>query len=168
MQPVNYPIVQMVKSLGNSAPRLVLNLITASLVVFVGTGEIAGSLVGFAAFLGMATLSLILDALIAVLIGLTAFWLEEVMPIFWIYQKLNFTLGGLFLPLAFFPPWLRRIAALLPFRYIANAPARAFVDFKPVSVASLVAGQGLYILLFAGLMAFVWHVAQRHLVVHGG
>ena len=31
-------------------------------------------------------LALLLDALIAVLIGLSAFWIEEVMPAFWIYR----------------------------------------------------------------------------------
>ena len=168
MQPVSYPVVQIVKSLGNSAPRLVLNLLTASLVVFVGTGAIAGSLSGFAAFLVMAGLSLVLDAVIAVLIGLTAFWLEEVMPIFWIYQKLIFTLGGLFLPLEFFPSWLQQIAAVLPFRYITNAPARAFVAFTPARVLPLLGGQVAYILLFGGLMALVWHLAQRRMVIHGG
>jgi ABC-2 type transport system permease protein len=168
MQPVSYPVMQIVKSLGISAPRLVLNLLTASVVVFAGTGVIGGSLPGFAAFLGMAALSLVLDALIMVLIGLTAFWLEEVRPIFWIYQKLIFTLGGLFLPLEFFPAWLEPVAARLPFRYIANAPARAFVAFSSARVASLVGGQVLYILLIGGLVMLVWHVARRRLVVHGG
>jgi len=168
MQPVSYPLVQIAKSLGNSAPRLILNLLTASGVVVLGTGTIAGSPSGFATFLGMAILSLWLDALIAVLIGLTAFWLEEVMPIFWIYQKLIFTLGGLFLPLEFFPPWLRRIASVLPFRYITNAPARAFVAFAPAEVLPLVVGQCLYILLFGGLMIGAWHFARQRMVVHGG
>jgi ABC-2 type transport system permease protein len=168
MQPVSYPLVQIVKSLGNSAPRLIINLLTASLVVFLGTGTIAGSPSGFVAFLGMAVLSLILDALIAVLIGLTAFWLEEVMPIFWIYQKLIFTLGGLFLPLEFFPSWLQRVAAVLPFRYITNAPARAFVAFKLSEVLPLIVGQCLYIFFFIGIMIGVWHLARRRMVIHGG
>ena len=43
-------------------------------------------------------------------IGLLAFWLEEVSPVFWIVQKAIFILGGLFLPIDFFPPGLAAVA----------------------------------------------------------
>ena len=92
IRPMSYPLNQVAHSLGDSAPRFVLNLLTASVVIALGAGEFSGSWTGFAAFLLMACLALILDALIAVLIGLTAFWLEEVMPVFLIYQKLQFSL----------------------------------------------------------------------------
>ena len=142
-RPLSYPFYQVANSLGNSAPRFLLNLLTASAVVGLGMGRIAGSPQGFLAFLGMAALALLLDALIAVLIGLSAFWIEEVMPAFWIYQKLLFTVGGLFLPLA-------------------------FVAFEPEFVLQGLAGQMAYVATFAALVVLVWRRAQRRLVVHGG
>ena len=102
-RPVSYPFFQVANSLGNSVPRFLLNLLAAAAVVGLGMRQTAGSLAGLAAFLATAALALLLDALIAVLIGLLAFWLEEVSPAFWIYQKLLFTIGGLFLPLEMFP-----------------------------------------------------------------
>lgn len=167
-RPTSYPFFQAAQSLGNSAPRFVLNLATASAVVALGVGLEAGSLPGLLAFLGMAGLALVLDALIAVLIGLTAFWLEEVLPVFWIYQKLLFTVGGLFLPLELFPAWLRRVALWLPFRYVTNAPARAFVAFEPGEVARTAAGQVIYIGVLTLVVIGVWRIAQRRIVVHGG
>jgi len=110
----------------------------------------------------------VLDALIAGLIGLSAFWMEEVAPIVWIYQKLMFTVGGLFLPLEFFPQWLRSIAEWLPFRFITNAPARAFVAFDLRETAAALAGQLAYIAVVGLGVALVWHAARRRLVVHGG
>ncbi|MBN1878316.1 MAG: ABC-2 family transporter protein [Anaerolineae bacterium] len=168
MRPVSYPFFQVANSLGNAVPRFALNLLTASAVVALGVGWNVGNLAGFLAFLGTAALALILDALIAVLIGLTAFWLEEVMPVFWIYQKLLFTVGGLFLPLEFFPGWLRAVSAWLPFRFVTNVPARAFVAFNQAEVLQSVVGQIIYILIFTGLVSWVWHIAQRRMVVHGG
>ncbi len=175
-RPLSYPWYQVANSLGNSAPRFVLNLLTATLVVglgmrqmpALGSGGGAGSLPGLLAFVGMAVLALLLDALIAVLIGLLAFWIEEVMPVFWIYQKLLFTVGGMFLPLEMFPDWLRRASEWLPFQFITYVPARAFVAFEPGFVLRAVAGQVVYIALCVGLVTLVWGRAQRRMVVHGG
>jgi ABC-2 type transport system permease protein len=167
-RPLDYPLFQLANSLGNSAPRFFLNLATGVLVVLVGVGRFAGSLPGLGAFLLLAALALVLDALIAVLVGLAAFWIEEVSPVYWIYNKLLFTVGGLFLPLEMFPDWLRQIAMVLPFRFIAYAPARAFVSADPAFVLQSLAGQLTYIALLGGAVALLWRAARRRLVVQGG
>jgi len=167
-RPLGYPLFQVANSLGSSVPRFLLNLLTASAVVLVGLRQVEGSLPGLAAFLLLAALALVLDALIAVLIGLAAFWLEEVTPIFWIYGKLLFTVGGLFLPLELFPAGLQQVVRWLPFQLITYAPARAFVKFEPAFVLQTLAGQGIYIVVLGAAVLLVWRVAQRRLVVHGG
>jgi ABC-2 type transport system permease protein len=167
-RPVSYPLYQVADSLGDSLPRFLLNILTAAAVVVIGMGKFAGSLQGLGAFLIMAMLALLIDALIAVLIGLSAFWLEEVLPLYWIYQKLLFTVGGMFLPLEIFPDWLRKISTWLPFRFITYVPARAFVAFEPDFVLRETAGQVIYILILFALVTLVWRVAQRRMVVHGG
>jgi ABC-2 type transport system permease protein len=167
-RPLSYPFYQVANSLGNSAPRFLLNLLTGAIVVGLGTGQLAGDLPGLLAFVGTAALALLLDALIAVLIGLLAFWIEEVMPVFWIYQKLLFTVGGLFLPLEMFPAWLQRAVKWLPFQFVAYVPARAFVAFEPEFVLRGAAGQVAYVAALVALVVLVWRRAQRRLVVHGG
>jgi len=167
-RPLSYPLYQVANSLGNSTPRFALNLLTATAVAGLGTGQWPGSLRGILAFVGMAALALLLDSLIAVLIGLLAFWIEEVTPAFWIYQKLLFTVGGLFLPLEMFPQWLRRLTRWLPFQFITYAPARAFVDFEPGFVLRAAAGQAAYVAALSALVALVWGRARRRLVIHGG
>jgi ABC-2 type transport system permease protein len=167
-RPLSYPFFQVANSLGNSAPRVLLNLLTGAGVVTVGLQQVAGSWPGLVAFLFVAALALLLDALIAVLIGLTAFWIEEVSPVYWIYNKLLFTVGGLFLPLELFPEQLQRAVRWLPFQYITYAPARTFVKFEAGFFAETVVGQAAYLGLFAGLVLLVWARAQRRLVVHGG
>ena len=167
-RPTSYPFFQVASSLGNSVPRFFLNLVVASAVVAIGTQQIAGSLPGLAGFLILAAAALLLDALAGVLIGLAAFWIEEVSPIFWIYQKLLFTVGGMFLPLEFFPAGLRDVVRWLPFQFITYAPARTLVKFDPAFVAQALAGQLAYLALFTALVALVWWRATRRLVVHGG
>jgi ABC-2 type transport system permease protein len=167
-RPLSYPFYQAAHSLGGSIPRFVLNLMVGSLVVGLGIGSVAGSIEGLVAFLGAAALAMLLDSLIAVLIGLLAFWLEEVLPVFWIYQKLMFTVGGLFLPLEMFPEWLKQISWWLPFRFITYVPARTFVDFDPEFVLQAMAGQIVYVAVLFGVVVLVWRRAQARLVVHGG
>lgn len=167
-RPLSYPFYQVANSLGNSAPRFLLNLVTAGLVVLVGIGQFAGSPAGLVAFLVMAWLALLLDALIAVLIGLAAFWLEEVTPVFWIYQKLVFTLGGLFLPLDFFPPWLQQLSRWLPFQAVTYTPAQAFVAFTPETVLRNLAVQLAYVAVCWLAVLLVWRAARRRLVINGG
>ena len=90
------------------------------------------------------------------------------MPVFWIYQKLLFTVGGLFLPMEMLPDWLRKIAVWLPFRYVTNVPARLFVAFEPGEALRAAAGQVAYILVMTVVVSLVWRAARRRMVVHGG
>jgi ABC-2 type transport system permease protein len=167
-RPMNYPLAQVAESLGNSGPRFLLNLLTGCLVAAIGSGQLAGSPSGAAAFLVLGASALVMDALVGVLIGLLAFWIEEVTPAFWIYQKLLFTVGGLFLPIELFPAALRRLAQWLPFHYIAYAPARAFVAFDFSFALSALGGQLIYIVALLALVFIIWGRARRRLTVHGG
>lgn len=168
VRPVSYPAYMLAYSLGHSAPRFLLNLAVAAAVVLVFVRSVATTPAGFLGFLVLGAGALLLDALIMVLIGLLAFFIEEVMPVFWIYQKLLFTVGGLFLPLEFFPDWLQGAVRLLPFQFISYAPARAFVAFDPGEFAVALAGQAVYLVLTGLAVLAVWRYGQRRLAVHGG
>ena len=52
---------------------------------------------------------------INLMIGASSLWIGESRPVAWLYQKFNFLLGGLLWPLAFYPAWLRHVAAATPF-----------------------------------------------------
>jgi ABC-2 type transport system permease protein len=69
-------------------------------------------------------------------LGLSAFFIEESRGVYFVYSKLVLMLGT-FIPVEFFPGWLRTVVRFLPFSYITWAPARMAVDFswKHLSVA---------------------------------
>jgi ABC-2 type transport system permease protein len=168
VRPYSYVGFQIAHSLGLTFPRMALNFIVASLVILPLVRNVETSLPGIGGFLVLALFGAILDAMVAVLIGLSAFFIEEVRPVYWIYSKLLMSVGGMFLPLDMFPGWLRRISEWLPFRFIIYAPARTFVTFEaPFFVRALV-GQLIYCGVMALVLALVWRWGQRRLVVHGG
>ena len=168
VRPYSYLGFQIAHSLGGTLPRMVLNFVVASLVVLPFVRGVETSLPGLLGFIVLALLGAILDAIIAVLIGLGAFFIEEVRPLYWIYSKLLMSVGGMFVPLDMFPPWLQRISGILPFRFIIYSPARTFVAFDGPFFLQSLAGVALYIVLFGLVLVLVWHWGRRRVVVHGG
>jgi ABC-2 type transport system permease protein len=168
VRPYSYLGFQLAHSLGGTFPRMALNFGVASLVIVPFVRCVETSLAGVLGFLLLALLGAILDAMVAVLIGLGAFFIEEVRPLYWIYSKLLMSVGGMFLPLDMFPAWLRRISDWLPFRYIIYAPARTFVAFDAGFFVRALAGQLIYLALMAAVLVLVWRRGEKRLVVHGG
>jgi ABC-2 type transport system permease protein len=101
-------------------------------------------------------------------IGLLAFWIEDVTPVFWVWQKLLFVLGGLMLPIGLYPAWMQRLAGLTPFPVILAWPA-SFV-LQGAGVAPDVLARDLTI--WAGLTAAaIWWLFRRAastLTLNGG
>lgn len=168
VRPYHYLGFQIAHSLGTTLPRMGLNFVVAALVILPFVRCVETSLSGVAGFLVLALLSTVLDAMIAVLIGLSAFFIEEVDPIYWIYSKLLMSVGGMFLPLDMFPAWLRQLSGWLPFQLIIYAPARTFVAFEAALFGRALAGLVVYIVIMAGVLTLVWHWGQRRVVIHGG
>ncbi len=101
-------------------------------------------------------------------IGLCAVWLQDCSPVYWIWQKCAFILGGLLLPLEIYPDWLREFALWTPFAAMMHGPGRMAFGWQP-EVAGIVALK----LLFWATVATVFVVwlygrALRALDVNGG
>jgi viologen exporter family transport system permease protein len=101
-------------------------------------------------------------------IGLLAFWLHDVSPVYWVWQKLLFVLGGLMLPLPLYPVLVQRAAALTPFPSVLGGPA----SFVLRSDGSDAIGLAWHLALWAAVTAVsVWWVfrrALRALTINGG
>jgi ABC-2 type transport system permease protein len=76
VRPYSYIGFQVAHSLGLTFPRMALNFCVASLVILPLVRSVETSLPGIGGFLVLALFGAILDAMVAVLIGLTAFFIE--------------------------------------------------------------------------------------------
>ena len=110
----------------------------------------------------------LIDFFLSALIGLLAFVTEDVSGFDWVYSKLTLLLGGLLIPLDFFPAWLRDIALLTPFAYTVYGPARCFVDPAGWRLAEIFTGQLLWILALGLLVLIAYRQSVRWLSVNGG
>lgn len=123
---------------------------------------------GWAAAVLAALLALLLDFCISALIGLAAFIAEEVSAFRWIYQKFLLVLGGLLIPLDFFPEWLQNVSRALPFAWIVYGPARLFVDPSATRLADVLLHQMGWLLGTGIVVALFYRWVVGQLTINGG
>ncbi len=109
-----------------------------------------------------------LNFCIAAMIGLSAFIVEDISAFQWIYQKFAFILGGLLIPLDFYPAWLQTIAKALPFSAMVYSPARLFVEPSLPAFATTLAMQLAWIAALGLLLVYFYRRSLAHLTINGG
>jgi ABC-2 type transport system permease protein len=168
LRPYSYVGYHLSAYWGEALIRLPMNLALGGGVALATVGPPTSSLVAVVAALIAVALSLTLNFMVECAIGLLAFWFEDTLPFFWVYQKLVFTLGGLFMPLALLPGPLAALASVLPFAAVAYAPGRIFVGAAPAEVAAQLSLQIGWTIALSVVLALVYRQAVRKVNIHGG
>lgn len=166
-KPYNFLLYHLSVGMGDSVVRGVLTAFFGGAIVWLMMGpppDVRGWPLAIIGVLGAWLLHFCVNAMI----GLGAFVAEEVSPYEWIYQKLVFILGGLFIPLDLYPAWLQKISNALPFAYMLYGPARLFINPSPELFVQVISGQALWLAILGGLLAFFYSRGVRRLSVNGG
>jgi len=163
-RPYNYLLYHWAYGLGDTLLKLVINFAAGALVVTALVGPMPFNPVNTLPLL----VSIALDFCIEGLIGLSAFITEDVSSVQLIYSKFLFILGGMLIPLDFFPAWLKNGALVLPFNYVIYAPARLFVSFDLARWLNVIAMQAAWIGVFALALWALFRVGLRHVSINGG
>jgi len=166
-RPVSYVGAAFAQALGLVASRSPLLAATAFLCAFAFTGWVPPwrALAAVALF-GSAATALLTALHLA--IGLVAFWIGEVTPVFWVWQKLLFVFGGLMLPIRLYPSIMQRIAALTPFPDILAGPASFVLGAEAVATDVLAARLAMWCAVTGGIVVWMYARARRDLEVNGG
>lgn len=100
-------------------------------------------------------------------LAMTAFWVEENMAFFWIFQKLSLVVGTL-LPLEFLPETARRLALWTPLPSLSYAPARIAVAATLPESLGLLALQAAWLVGAVGLANLVFERGRHRVAILGG
>jgi ABC-2 type transport system permease protein len=100
-------------------------------------------------------------------LGYAAVWAGSAAPLFWVWQKLLFVLGGLLLPLTMYPEPLRNLAALSPFAAALFAPGSIMLARPGMQIAPVLAGQIVWLALLAALTVLIDRAAHARLAERG-
>jgi ABC-2 type transport system permease protein len=120
--PVSFVLAEFASGLGLLALRAPVLGITACCCAFAFTGWVP-SLSTLALFVPFGVAASLLLTALYVPLGLLAFWLHDVSPVFWVWLKLLFVLGGLMLPRELYPQVIQRVALVTPFPSLLAGPA---------------------------------------------
>lgn len=167
-RPYNYALFQYATYMGNGLLALPVNFVVGSALALALAGAPRIPAIAWPAVVVAAILAMTLNFVIELVIGLLAFWFEDTFAFFWIYQKIVFTFGGLFLPLDLFPTVLRNVAANLPFTSIAYGPARLAADFDLARFFVTVGTQIFWLAALGAVAAVVYRGGIRRIGVNGG
>ncbi|MDQ7825307.1 MAG: ABC-2 family transporter protein [Candidatus Eremiobacteraeota bacterium] len=167
-RPLNYLLYHFAFQGGESLVRLTINLVMGGLLMTAFVGPPSLSPLYIVPFIVSLMLAFILDFCLEGLIGLMAFFTEDITGIQLIYGKILFILGGLLFPLDFFPQWLRQISLALPFNLVLYGPAKLFVDFSMARWWALTASQLCWIVLIGIALAAAFKKSLRHVAINGG
>lgn len=167
-RPLPWIAVKVAEGLGS----LVVRLLSLGVTGFAAAWLLAGGLPrdprGLFLALPLGVLAAVLGTLLHALVGLTSFWLTDCAPVHWVFQKLCFLLGGLILPLAIYPAWLRTASEVTPFAAMLSGPGRMALGWDPglalASAGKLLGWTALTVLV----LAWCWRRALRRLDVGGG
>lgn len=112
-------------------------------------------------------LSVCVAFLLYTIVGLCAFWLEEINPIFWVTDKAIMILGGSYLPVALFPDFMGKLARYSPFgaaQFLTHTAYDSWVNEWP----TLVSIQLFWILVLGGTAVWMSRAAHRRVSINGG
>ena len=167
-RPISYLGATFAEAMGT----LSVNLIVLGTVTCLFTWFTAGSLpfpaAGLIVSFVFGLLAGILAIIFKMLIGLSAFWLGDVDPFYWVWEKLLFMLGGLMLPLAVYPLWLQKLAYLTPFPAILGERSALALDFNLNQISILAFSLIGWAAVGCFCLFLVYQKGMRILNIEGG
>jgi ABC-2 type transport system permease protein len=114
-------------------------------------------------------LGIVISAGTVYLIAVLGFWLIETRGLQILYMLASGLLGGLYVPIALFPQWLRIMATATPFPSMMMYPIDVLSGFGGAGRAAvLVLAQVAWLAVMAATGQLLTRAGRRHLEVQGG
>lgn len=151
---------------------LCANLLVLGMVTFSFTWGCIGSMpfpvYALPIMIAIGLLAGCVGLIFQMLVGISAFWLQQVGPFHWIWEKLLFTLGGLMLPLTVYPLWLQNVASLTPFPALLSQRSALAIDFSLHNVLQVTASLLVWGFFGMSLLIFLYRKGLRIVNIEGG
>lgn len=167
-KPVNYVWLSIYKIIGQGIYSFALISTIGSILMiwFVGLPKI-NLVIFLPTFIITLILGLILGIVIYTIIGLLAFFIQDVRPVHWIVDKFIMVLGGSYLPVSLFPVVMKWLAFLSPFGAINFATSTVYSSWNKECVIRILLQVG-WIIIFTILLIYVYNKSREKAMINGG
>ena len=168
-RPYNYVLYHLFSGLGAVGIRMIVVLVFGAAIALTQVGPLhTFRLETLPAVLLVTVFAYLLDFCFSAGIGLLAFFFEDTSAFRLIYQKINFVLGGLLLPVDLLPDAVQSVARVLPFNLILYGPSRLFVAWNSTQFAQILALQIVWLAVLASGVALLFRFGARRVSINGG
>ena len=167
-RPVSYVMMKIAEGTGDMCLRALVLGGVGVVIGYMLVGSWPSHPEGLLWLIPLGVLAMLLGVLLNVMIGLSAVWIQDITPVYWLVQKLIFVFGGLMLPLSVYPEWMQTLARFTPFYVMLYGTGRLMLE--PTS-AVLWDTCMLFAIWYGVAIAALWFIhtrAMRVLNVNGG
>lgn len=154
--------------LGEGVMRGLILLFVGGSVAMAMIGPIAFRWDGVPALIATFFFTATLNFQFGSMIGLLAFWTEDITGFYFILDRAKWLLGGFLMPITLYPDWLQQIVHWLPFPLMIYKPAHLAVAFDWIAWVELSLKQVALIVLFYAMSNGMYRLGVRRLDVNGG
>lgn len=169
MRPISFIWYKCCESLGTFCIRLPIFLMIGGGVLLVITkGEFPDGIKALPVIIPLLFCSMILLSLGTVFVGLSALYLQDSLPLFWLIQKGEYILGGLLFPLTFYPDALFRFSLSTPFGAAGYNVIRLIYQYTPENAIQAFLTLLFWIIAIASLNHLLFYILKRKVSVNGG
>ncbi|MCW2928658.1 MAG: transporter permease [Thermoleophilia bacterium] len=163
LRPVTLVWMLTARELGRSVARFVLSLPACVAVAWLIVGS-PPSAAGLALLVITGPLAVIVQTLLIVAASASVMWLGDANAAWFVMQKLVFLVGGMLLPLEFWPDGVSGVLIALPWAATAYVPAHLAVQPDLVRAIELVALQLFWVLAVGALASLAWTRGEQRLL----
>lgn len=167
-RPISYLGATFAEAMGTLTVNLLVLGIVAFVFSYIQVGILPFPAYGLLLTIVLGFMAGTLGVIFQMIIGLSAFWLKEVEPFYWIWEKLLFMFGGLILPLAVYPEWMQTFAKFTPFPAILGGRSALALDLTFERTLVIFVSLVLWILISFLILKFLYRRGMRILNIEGG
>lgn len=170
IKPINFKSYLFSEDLGtNIFKMLFISIPSIGVTLFFYRVSVIASIESQILFLASLIIGVLIAFNIHYIFGLFAFWLETSWYIPFFTGAMFELFSGSVVPLWFYPDWLYDISQVLPFRFIFFEPISILLGKYTVSRGlSVIQFQLIWLIAVVLIERFMWFMAQKKIVVHGG
>lgn len=168
-KPISYLSYRMWWAVGSGLYSFVLITILgfAALAFIIGIPPTMAAPIFIPTLILVIIMGSILTLFLYSVVGLLAFWMEDITPIFWMVDKAVMILGGSYLPIALFPPFMYKLALYSPFGASQFITHTVYENWQ-TNWYQLIGIQLFWIVFFVLVVYFMFERAKKKVSVNGG
>lgn len=167
MKPIDYYGYWLSRDLGRAGCQILMRFVpTLAIGAVLYDLESPPTIGRWLLFAISVVLAVVVSFAFRFILNASAFWLVDVTGVRTMALFATNFLSGLLVPITFFPPWLRAMADLLPFRAFIMVPNEVFLGHG--SAARAIGLEAFWAIALSGLALLVLRLAMRKVAIQGG